>query len=61
MSIPRKVKGMSLSKLKCARAKIKELKRMATSIRKYFVNDGRRNPRKIISSHTGATSDTTTT
>ena len=61
MSIPKNVNGISRSILKCASAKIRELSSTETSIRKYRVKDGRRKPRKIISSHTGATRDTTAT
>tara|TARA_B100000767_G_C19239006_1_gene318447 strand:+ start:227 stop:499 length:273 start_codon:yes stop_codon:yes gene_type:complete len=61
MSIPKNVNGINRSMLKCASAKISELSKMETSIRKYLVNDGRRKPRKIISSHTGATNETTAT
>ena len=61
MSIPRKVSGISLSVLKCARSKTRELSKMERSRRKYRANEGRRNPRKINSSQIGATKDTTAT
>ena len=61
MSTPRNVSGIKRSMLKCARAKISELDKMETSIRKYLVKDGKRKPRKIVSSHTGATNETTAT
>ena len=61
MSIPRKVRGMRRSMLKCASANINELSRTATSTRNYLVMDGSRNPLKIISSQMGATRDTTAT
>eukprot|EP00982_Pelagococcus_subviridis_P016404 31476-Pelagococcus_subviridis.AAC.21 len=59
ISIPSTVRGRSLSMLKCAAANRNDDKTIATSMRKYRVSDGIRNPRNIISSHTGATRDTT--
>ena len=59
MTTPRKISGSILCTLKCARAKTIELTRIEHHTGMYFVNEGRRKPRKTISSHMGAHTETT--
>ena len=51
--IPRTVRGATLFKLKCSRAKIMALKTMDTVLGRYLAKDGIRKPLKRISSHIG--------
>ncbi|OVA01869.1 hypothetical protein BVC80_9079g3 [Macleaya cordata] len=51
--------GSILCALKCASANATELTRIEHQTGMYLVNEGRRNPRKTISSQTGAHTDTT--
>lgn len=59
ITTPRKISGSILCTLKCARAKATELTRIAHHTGMYLVKEGRRKPRKTISSHTGAHTETT--
>jgi len=60
ITIPRKISGSILCTLKCARAKTTELTSIAQHTGMYLVKEGRRKPRKTISSQTGAQIETTT-
>jgi len=59
ITTPRKISGSILCTLKCASAKATELTNIAHQTGMYLVKDGRRKPRKTISSHTGAHTETT--
>ena len=59
ITIPRNIRGSILCMLKCARAKAIELTSIAHHTGMYLVREGSRKPRKTISSHTGAQTDTT--
>lgn len=61
ITTPRSISGSILCTLKCARAKTTELARIEHHTGMYFVKEGRRKPRKTISSHIGAHTETTTT
>lgn len=59
ITTPRNISGSILCTLKCARANATELTRIEHHTGMYLVKDGRRKPRKTISSHTGAHTETT--
>lgn len=58
-TIPRNTSGSILCTLKCAKANATELTKIEHHTGIYLVNEGRRKPRKTISSQTGAQTETT--
>jgi hypothetical protein len=60
ITTPRNTSGSILCILKCAKAKTTELTKIEHHTGMYFVKEGRRNPRKTISSQMGAQTETTT-
>lgn len=59
ITTPRNISGSILCTLKCARAKATELTSIAHHTGMYLVKEGSKKPRKTISSHTGAQTETT--
>lgn len=60
ITMPRNTSGNILCGLKCAKANATELINMAHHTGMYLVKEGRRKPRKTISSQMGAQTETTT-